>query len=389
MNNTQYYTSGSGRIDSVIRQSSVPPSADCRVNNEHQGYSLSSYQYSCLNDLDYSISVGDKCTNQCQGKSNSKQMLDLYLPQSADPSTVPIVVFVHGGGWRRGDRRAYRHYFSKYDVNLLIAMIMATWGIYQNVGKAFARSGIACAVVSYRLSQLKFPYLILEKLTSFLMTTAIICGPILACSWFTVRYLLAVNSLALTFSDCLWVLCTTAPALFIIYCFYITIYLPSKRIVLLLPLSIIILQLINSTSPFKAYLYYKILYAIITAVTLSLIQGFSRHDDSMDHFNDQTNEVRHPVHVNDVARSIQWLIQYGQKTKLYNPQSLYLCGHSAGGHIVSLLVLDPSYLNNVGVQSSDIKVTLKYTYVLLSVYIYAYISTYYYYISIYEHVTYI
>ena len=365
MKNTQYFTSDSGRIGSTIQQSSVKLATDDRlnssssdVNHKYQDCEIRTYDYSCLNDLDYSIPVDDKCTNSSSGKSNTKQMLDLYLPQLPDPSTTPIVVFVHGGGWQRGDRKAYRYYFSKYDVNLLIGMIMASWGIYQNVGKAFARSGIACAVVSYRLSQLKFPYLILEKLSSFLMTTAIICGPILACSWMIVRYLLASNSFAVTWSDCLAVLSTTTPALFVIYCFYITVYLPSKRIVLLLLLlSFLLLQFINSISPFKAYLYYKILYVIITAATLSLIQAFSRHDDGMDHLHDGPSEVRHPVHINDVARSIKWLIEYGHRTKLYNPQSLYLCGHSAGGHMVSLLALDPSYLNNVGVQSSDIKVT--------------------------------
>jgi acetyl esterase/lipase len=30
--------------------------------------------------------------------------LDLYLPEGA-PGPVPVVVHVHGGGWRRGSRR--------------------------------------------------------------------------------------------------------------------------------------------------------------------------------------------------------------------------------------------------------------------------------------------
>jgi len=40
------------------------------------------------------------------GTENHKQMLDLYLPKnraSADP--LPVVVFIHGGAWARGDRR--------------------------------------------------------------------------------------------------------------------------------------------------------------------------------------------------------------------------------------------------------------------------------------------
>ncbi len=36
----------------------------------------------------------------------AKQGIDVYLPQSAKPASgYPLVVFVHGGGWRNGDRR--------------------------------------------------------------------------------------------------------------------------------------------------------------------------------------------------------------------------------------------------------------------------------------------
>jgi acetyl esterase/lipase len=42
------------------------------------------------------------------GTSNRFQMLDLYLPkQRADDKPVPVVVFIHGGGWSGGDRKGY------------------------------------------------------------------------------------------------------------------------------------------------------------------------------------------------------------------------------------------------------------------------------------------
>ena len=42
------------------------------------------------------------------GTSNRFQMLDLYLPkQPVDDKPLPVVVFIHGGGWSGGDRKGY------------------------------------------------------------------------------------------------------------------------------------------------------------------------------------------------------------------------------------------------------------------------------------------
>ena len=42
------------------------------------------------------------------GTSNRFQMLDLYLPkQRVDDKPIPVVVFIHGGGWSGGDRMGY------------------------------------------------------------------------------------------------------------------------------------------------------------------------------------------------------------------------------------------------------------------------------------------
>lgn len=40
------------------------------------------------------------------GTDNPRQRLDLYLPAAADANTpLPLVVFIHGGAWRGGDKR--------------------------------------------------------------------------------------------------------------------------------------------------------------------------------------------------------------------------------------------------------------------------------------------
>lgn len=53
--------------------------------------------------------------------------------------------------------------------------------------------------------------------------------------------------------------------------------------------------------------------------------------------------VKHPAHIEDVAGACAWtcanIERYGG-----NPKNLFLCGHSAGGHLVSLLATDPQYL---------------------------------------------
>ncbi len=55
-----------------------------------------------------------------------KHKLDLYLPR--DKKNFPVLVFVHGGAWRSGDRSQY-----------------------QALGERFARDGIGVAIPSYRL----------------------------------------------------------------------------------------------------------------------------------------------------------------------------------------------------------------------------------------------
>ena len=55
-----------------------------------------------------------------------KHKLDLYLPR--DKKNFPVLVFVHGGSWRTGDRSQYKA-----------------------LGERLARAGIGVAIPSYRL----------------------------------------------------------------------------------------------------------------------------------------------------------------------------------------------------------------------------------------------
>jgi acetyl esterase/lipase len=64
--------------------------------------------------------------------------------------------------------------------------------------------------------------------------------------------------------------------------------------------------------------------------------------------------VQHPTHIQDVAKAFAWthkhIAEYGGR-----PEQLFLCGHSAGGHLVALLATDPSYLKAEGLTPAAIK----------------------------------
>ncbi|HMP59936.1 MAG TPA: alpha/beta hydrolase, partial [Gemmatales bacterium] len=65
-------------------------------------------------------------------------------------------------------------------------------------------------------------------------------------------------------------------------------------------------------------------------------------------------KVQHPEHAKDVARAVAWTVKhladYGGDAR-----QLYLCGHSAGGHLVSLLATDERFLAAEGVNLADLR----------------------------------
>jgi acetyl esterase/lipase len=67
-----------------------------------------------------------------QGKDahKIKHKLDLYLPKGK--KDFPVLVFIHGGAWRLGDKSHF--------------------GLYSSIGKSFARQGVGTVVPNYRLS---------------------------------------------------------------------------------------------------------------------------------------------------------------------------------------------------------------------------------------------
>jgi len=65
-------------------------------------------------------------------------------------------------------------------------------------------------------------------------------------------------------------------------------------------------------------------------------------------------KVKHPAHAEDVARAFAWvrtnIPKYGG-----DPDLITLMGHSAGGHLVSLIATDPSFLKLEELEPSQIR----------------------------------
>lgn len=65
-------------------------------------------------------------------------------------------------------------------------------------------------------------------------------------------------------------------------------------------------------------------------------------------------KVRHPAHAEDVAKAFAWTLEniakYGGRA-----DRVFACGHSAGGHLVSLLATDPSWLKAEKRSPADIR----------------------------------
>jgi acetyl esterase/lipase/uncharacterized protein YciI len=64
-------------------------------------------------------------------------------------------------------------------------------------------------------------------------------------------------------------------------------------------------------------------------------------------------KVKFPSHIEDVASAIHWA-ESSIGTYNGNKENIYLMGHSAGGHLISLLLFDKSYLEKHEMIPSDI-----------------------------------
>ncbi|XP_071851159.1 uncharacterized protein [Apostichopus japonicus] len=281
-----------------------------------------------------------------------------------------LVIFVHGGGWRRGHTRNWQHFLSRFDTNLLVSLYSKYCNHYQNVGESFARSGYACAVVTYPLVAPPIRVVFVETVTSFLMSWMLFLIPL---SMFyqllsLLFYLTGVKSVLLhemctwNFQVCSSLLISQTFTKFLIStncANYLTSSTSDGRHKPLLP------KLLSSFM--LASIIGVILYLIIFVCTIPqlslvvsidlictqiLITGLQiwNWSNGTDTAKTVTDQVK------SVASAIRWLQDLAESNPgYYDHRRIALCGHSAGGTIVSLLGLEPRYLTSVGVDRSHIK----------------------------------
>ena len=103
--------------------------------------------------------------HQSLGRQAKKHRLDVFVPNKAS-HPLPVVMFVHGGGWKRGDKHG------------------PTINSGSNVGEAFSQEGYVTVSISYQLSS---PGLLTRLI--FLMVVALIGALVLTLGCLVVLYL--------------------------------------------------------------------------------------------------------------------------------------------------------------------------------------------------------
>eukprot|EP01065_Artemidia_motanka_P005773 TRINITY_DN12798_c0_g1_i1.p1 TRINITY_DN12798_c0_g1~~TRINITY_DN12798_c0_g1_i1.p1 ORF type:complete len:373 (+),score=128.46 TRINITY_DN12798_c0_g1_i1:59-1120(+) len=198
--------------------------------------------------------------------------LDAYVPRQPGPG-LPMVVFIHGGTWRTGSKRA---------------------PMYSGSVGSLPERGCVAVSVEYRRTRMPWPvFLFMYPLFPFvlsLLPLGLLCAPFCVSgelAWWTPAALAGVAAAA--------------------YVLYWLLYPPGAN------------NLVSQFAPG---------------------QGVRWHQMAA-----------------DVARAVRWARDNAERLGA-DPSRLCLVGHSAGGHLASLLSTDPRHLAAVGMSLSDVSVTV-------------------------------
>nr|XP_054764871.1 uncharacterized protein LOC129271578 [Lytechinus pictus] len=295
----------------------------------------------------------------------------------------PLVVFGYGGGWRRGDKQTWRHYISRWDVNLALAALVGRDRYYSNIGESFVSRGIPCAVLSYPLVPTPFPINLFEIGSSFVLSFAVILLLALSSTLMldVVLISLSYSSLMLRTWDYLqnhsdYPILTVLAVVAILSQLLTLGIMVSRELSLkskkqsksgmslskLVSILIVFSAIIWAILTLDIYSYCSYITNNILSVSGALVlfvQYFVYHFQQMTTFGQTSSRsclVADPKgQAKYVALALRWLVDYGRSTGHFDPESLVLMGHSAGGHLMSLVALDHHYLTDVGIDHRIIK----------------------------------
>ncbi|KAL3869476.1 hypothetical protein ACJMK2_042153 [Sinanodonta woodiana] len=327
--------------------SAVKDTNEIKDNDWYEEYSENSSEkvekYSAFNGVTSDI----VCTS-CSAREH-----ELDCTNSRATRKVPCVLFIHGGGWRRGGKEAWRHYVY-WDVNLFVAMFLRFFNVFNNVGESFASNGIACAVINYPLTELGFPLILVEIIMSYLCSCLLIfmfliTGLVFIAVYYNILYPYNVMSVSDYPSPTNVILTIFQASGLVTNICILTLFTVKRKNYDFSTLYVLILWgtvLIFTFLPVINGVYSLLLMTVITSiVTQGPILGrrLHRHDVS---YVDQAGVV---------AEAVKWVRTFGATTGQLDPDQLFLAGHSAGGHLAALVTLDRSYLRKVGLDTGHLR----------------------------------
>ena len=277
---------------------------------------------------------------------NEYQIVEGTLRQSKW-TRVPLVVFVHGGGWRRGGKMAWKHYLY-HDVNFMVAILQWLLNVHHNVGESLAQNGVGCALISYPLTEQGFPIVLVEMVLSYIQSCLVTCLGLLPFGILLCLYQThgTYHSTGAKITIILSVILVTNIITLVVFTL--------RRIkfkLSLLHVAILWIFTVSTCTVIHLLLqqYQLFLWTSVTLILNQLVilrQRLSRCDIG---YSDQAKVV---------ARAVHWAKRLAIKTGQFDREKIFLMGHSAGGHLSSLTVLDEFYLRDVRSAVPNIKVTI-------------------------------
>ncbi|XP_071119624.1 uncharacterized protein [Haliotis cracherodii] len=290
------------------------------------------------------------------------QVAPTFSDGKAWPRPPPVVLFVHGGGWQRGCRRAWTYFGGS--INLLLCFTTWFFGLYHNVGASLACRGVACAVISYPLTRPAMPWVILDVIVSYtgsaifsfivyqLISTSCFISHEIYSFLMQCENVLMFDAECLERTNCIFNVPLSSVFIFTNYLTLLAMLIcscnnPLKDIhplgarLLWTTVSFLLAHLSSTVGSETAVYTYLCTFLLCVSIQL--------------HSARQWQPVSNSQQIRAITTAMKWIKNCSERTSYFDSTSLFLMGHSAGGQLVSQLALDKNQLDDGGCSSHDIK----------------------------------